>query len=207
MTLCVYLIDDDDAIRDSLSALLASVGWQTQPYASIADFEQRHSDWRSLHGCLLLDIRMPGKTGLTLLEEWQQHGMDIPVIIMTGHGNINLCRRAFKSGAFEFLTKPIDADLLLETVSGAMTQFQTQAAQRQQATALRDKLNTLSAREHEVMALMMEGKSNKEIAKDLQLSARTVEAHRANLFAKLEINSLAKLIKLYGGQSLIDKTP
>ncbi|MCW2480988.1 response regulator transcription factor [Candidatus Symbiopectobacterium sp. NZEC135] len=207
MTLCVYLIDDDDAIRDSLSALLASVGWQTQPYASVTDFEQRHSDWRSLHGCLLLDIRMPGKTGLTLLEEWQQRGMDIPVIIMTGHGNINLCRRAFKSGAFEFLTKPIDADLLLETVSGAMTQFQTQTAQRQQATALRDKLNTLSAREHEVMALMMEGKSNKEIAKDLQLSARTVEAHRANLFAKLEINSLAKLIKLYGGQSLIDKTP
>ncbi len=133
--------------------------------------------------------------------------MDIPVIIMTGHGNINLCRRAFKSGAFEFLTKPIDADLLLETVSGAMAQFQTQAAQRQQATQLRDKLNTLSAREHEVMALMMEGKSNKEIAKDLQLSARTVEAHRANLFSKLEINSLAKLIKLYVGQSLIDKAP
>ncbi|MCW2477463.1 response regulator transcription factor [Candidatus Symbiopectobacterium sp. NZEC151] len=207
MTGCVYLIDDDDAIRDSLSALLATVGWQTQPYASIADFEQQHSDWRSLHGCLLLDIRMPGKTGLTLLEEWQQRGMDIPVIIMTGHGNINLCRRAFKSGAFEFLTKPIDADLLLETVSGAMTQFQTQANQRQQATQLRDKLNALSAREHEVMALMMEGKSNKEIAKHLQLSARTVEAHRANLFAKLEINSLAKLIKLYGGQSLIDKTP
>ncbi len=207
MTLCIYLIDDDDAIRDSLKALLATVGWQTQPYASIADFEQQHSDWSVLHGCLLLDIRMPGKTGLTLLEEWQQRGMDIPVIIMTGHGNINLCRRAFKSGAFEFLTKPIDADLLLETVSGAMAQFQRQASQRQQATQLRDKLNMLSAREHEVMALMMEGKSNKEIAKDLQLSARTVEAHRANLFAKLEINSLAKLIKLYGGQSLIDKTP
>lgn len=207
MTLCIYLIDDDDAIRDSLKALLATVGWQTQPYASIADFEQQHSDWSVLHGCLLLDIRMPGKTGLTLLEEWQQRGMDIPVIIMTGHGNINLCRRAFKSGAFEFLTKPIDADLLLETVSGAMAQFQRQASQRQQATLLRDKLNMLSAREHEVMALMMEGKSNKEIAKDLQLSARTVEAHRANLFAKLEINSLAKLIKLYGGQSLIDKTP
>ncbi|MBT9430434.1 response regulator transcription factor [Candidatus Symbiopectobacterium endolongispinus] len=150
---------------------------------------------------------MPGKTGLTLLDEWQQRGIDIPVIIMTGHGNINLCRRAFKSGAFEFLTKPIDADLLLETVSGAMTQFQTQANQCQQATQLRDKLNTLSAREHEVMALMMEGKSNKEIAKDLELSARTVEAHRANLFAKLEINSLAKLIKLYGGKSLIDKAP
>lgn len=120
---CVYLIDDDDAIRDSLSALLATVGWHTQPYASIADFEQQHNDWRSLHGGLLMDIRMPGKTGLTLLEEWQQRSMDIPVIIMTGHGNIKLCRRAFKSGAFEFLTKPIDADLLLETVSGAMTQF------------------------------------------------------------------------------------
>lgn len=88
-----------------------------------------------------------------------------------------------------------------------MTQFKIQANQRQQATQLRDKLNTLSAREHEVMALMMEGKSNKEIAKDLQLSARTVEAHRANLFVKLEINSLAKLIKLYGGQSLIAKDP
>ncbi|VEJ55344.1 response regulator transcription factor [Pragia fontium] len=194
----IYLIDDDEAIRCSLSALLGTVGWQTETYSSVLDFQQQMGELSTLAGCLLLDIRMPGKTGMTLLEECQQYGLEIPVIIMTGHGNIDLCRRAFKNGAFEFLTKPIDADLLIETVGAAMEQQRILGEHREKNADLTAKLNTLSIRENDVLRLIMGGQSNKEIAKYLDLSPRTVEAHRANIFTKLEINSLAKLIKAYG---------
>ncbi len=195
----IYLIDDDEAIRCSLSALLATVGWQTETFASVQQFQTAVTDLPALSGCLLLDIRMPGKTGMTLLEEWRGQGLAIPVIIMTGHGNIDLCRRAFKNGAFEFLTKPIDADTLFDTVGAAMEQRRQSLQQQQKITELQTRLATLSAREQEVIALIVEGKANKEIARELELSPRTVEAHRANAFARLEVNSLAKLIRLYGG--------
>lgn len=194
----IYLIDDDHAIRCSLSSLLATMGWRTVTFQNTLDFQQNISDPQALSGCLLLDIRMPGKSGLTLLEEWQQQGLELPVIIMTGHGNIELCRRAFKNGAFEFLTKPIDADLLIETVSGALEHQRVLQQQRQEMAELKEKISTLSAREQEVTGLIMAGKSSKEIANELILSPRTVEAHRANVFAKLGINSSVKLMKIYG---------
>lgn len=199
MAQCIYLIDDDEAIRFSLSALLATMGWETQSYESVQRFQESEPDLQNLSGCLLLDIRMPGKSGITLLENWQQMGSTLPVIMMTGHGSIDLCRRAFKNGAFEFLIKPIDADLLIETVSAALEQQKHSQQQRESQADLLAKLATLSAREQEVMALIIQGKSNKEMARALSLSPRTVEAHRASLFARLEINSLAKLIKIYGG--------
>lgn len=194
----IYLIDDDHAIRCSLSSLLATMGWRTVTFQNTLDFQQQVSEPQALSGCLLLDIRMPGKSGLTLLEEWQQQGLELPVIIMTGHGNIELCRRAFKNGAFEFLTKPIDADLLIETVSGALEHQRILQQQRQELTELKEKISTLSAREQEITRLIMTGISSKEIANELDLSPRTVEAHRANVFAKLGINSSVKLMKIYG---------
>lgn len=194
----IYLIDDDHAIRCSLSSLLATMGWRTVTFQNTLDFQQQISEPQALSGCLLLDIRMPGKSGLTLLEEWQQQGLALPVIIMTGHGNIELCRRAFKNGAFEFLTKPIDADLLIETVSGALEHQRVLQQQRQETAELTAKISTLSAREQEITGLIMAGKSSKEIANELILSPRTVEAHRANVFAKLGINSSVKLMKIYG---------
>ena len=199
MAQCIYLIDDDEAIRSSLSALLATMGWETKAFESVQCFMEAEPDVQNLNGCLLLDIRMPGKSGITLLENWQQMGSTLPIIMMTGHGSIDLCRRAFKNGAFEFLTKPVDADLLIETVGTALEQQKLSQQQRENQADLQAKLATLSTREHEVMALIMQGKSNKEMARDLSLSPRTVEAHRASLFARLEINSLAKLIKIYGG--------
>ncbi|PVZ88976.1 DNA-binding response regulator [Serratia sp. S1B] len=194
----IYLIDDDQAIRCALSSLFDTMGWQTVAYEDAQDFQQQMVNSQVLNGCLLLDIRMPGKSGITLLEEWQRQGLNIPVIIMTGHGNIELCRRAFKNGAFEFLTKPIDADLLLETVGGALEFQRISQKKWQEESLLQEKLKTLSVRELEVTQLMMEGKSSKEIANVLSLSPRTVEAHRANVFAKLAINSSVKLIKIYG---------
>ncbi|EJF32602.1 MULTISPECIES: response regulator [Enterobacteriaceae] len=198
MAPCIWLIDDDAAIRDSLSLLLATVGWQTLAFDSAQAFQQNTGDLSQLDGCMLLDIRMPGKTGLTLLEEWTQQGLALPVIIMTGHGNIDLCRRAFKNGAFEFLTKPVDADLLFEVVGTAMEQQKAKVEARQQWQPLQEKLATLTAREKEMLKQLIQGYSSKEIAQLCSLSPRTVEAHRANIFSKLEVNSLPKLLKTYG---------
>lgn len=198
MDQCIWLIDDDAAIRDSLKLLLSTVGWQTHTFDSAQAFQQHAGDLSQLAGCMLLDIRMPGKTGLTLLDEWMQQGLALPVIIMTGHGNIDLCRRAFKNGAFEFLTKPIDADLLFEVVGAAMEQQKTRLEEKQKWLPLQAKLATLTAREKEMLEQLIQGYSSKEIARQCSLSPRTVEAHRANIFTKLEVNSLPKLLKTYG---------
>ena len=191
----IWLIDDDAAIRDSLSLLLSTVGWQA--FDSAHAFQHQAGNLAELTGCMLLDIRMPGKTGLTLLDEWRQLGLTLPVIIMTGHGNIDLCRRAFKNGAFEFLTKPIDADLLFEVVGEAMAQQKAHLERQQILLPLQEKLATLTAREHEMLQQLLQGYSSKEIARLCSLSPRTVEAHRANIFSKLEVNSLPKLLKVY----------
>ncbi|MBX8997983.1 response regulator transcription factor [Klebsiella aerogenes] len=193
----IWLIDDDAAIRDSLSLLLSTVCWQTQAFDSAHAFQHQAGNLAELTGCMLLDIRMPGKTGLTLLDEWRQLGLTLPVIIMTGHGNIDLCRRAFKNGAFEFLTKPIDADLLFEVVGEAMAQQKAHLERQQILLPLQEKLATLTAREHEMLQQLIQGYSSKEIARICSLSPRTVEAHRANIFSKLEVNSLPKLLKIY----------
>ncbi|EPT4463962.1 response regulator transcription factor [Klebsiella aerogenes] len=193
----IWLIDDDAAIRDSLSLLLSTVGWQAQAFDSAHAFQHQAGNLADLTGCMLLDIRMPGKTGLTLLDEWRQLGLTLPVIIMTGHGNIDLCRRAFKNGAFEFLTKPIDADLLFEVVGEAMAQQKAHLERQQILLPLQEKLATLTAREHEMLQQLIQGYSSKEIARLCSLSPRTVEAHRANIFSKLEVNSLPKLLKIY----------
>ncbi|EKZ6359677.1 TPA: response regulator transcription factor [Klebsiella aerogenes] len=193
----IWLIDDDAAIRDSLSLLLSTVGWQTQAFDNAHAFQHQAGNLAELTGCMLLDIRMPGKTGLTLLDERRQLGLTLPVIIMTGHGNIDLCRRAFKNGAFEFLTKPIDADLLFEVVGEAMAQQKAHLERQQILLPLQEKLATLTAREHEMLQQLLQGYSSKEIARLCSLSPRTVEAHRANIFSKLEVNSLPKLLKIY----------
>jgi len=198
MKQCIWLIDDDAAIRDSLSLLLSTVGWQTHTFDSAQTFQQQAGNFCELAGCMLLDIRMPGKTGLTLLDEWIQQGLTLPVIIMTGHGNIDLCRRAFKNGAWEFLTKPIDADLLFEVVGAAMAQQKIRQEEQRRLLPLQQKLSTLTAREKQMFGQIVQGYSSKEIALQCSLSPRTVEAHRANIFSKLGVNSLPRLLKVYG---------
>lgn len=191
----IYLIDDDEAIRSSLTVLLQTMGWEVESFASAGAFIAMQQVRDALHGCILLDIRMPGKTGLTLLDELQQQSVLLPIILMTGHGNIETCRRAFKSGAFEFLTKPIDADLLIETISAALERFSLRYQHSCQLRELKQRFAQLSEREAEVMQQMVAGRANKEIAQTLGVSPRTVEAHRANVFSKLDISSLAQLVK------------
>ncbi|AUL40347.1 response regulator transcription factor [Bordetella holmesii] len=190
----VYLVDDDDAVRDALALLLRSVGLRSEGYADPLQFLQQPLG--QIVGCVVLDIRMPGISGLDVLSKLAEHS-DMPVLMLTGHANVDLCRRAFKGGAIEFLQKPVDDDLFLDTVQAAV---RSHSASRERAavteTALM-RLQRLSAREQDVAQRVVQGLANKEIAREFDLSPRTVETYRANVFAKLEVSSLAQLIRQY----------
>lgn len=190
----VYLVDDDDAVRDGLGLLLRSVGLRSAGYADPMAFLDALA--QPVIGCVVLDIRMPGISGLDVLAQLADRS-DLPVVMLTGHANVDLCRRAFKGGAMEFLQKPVDDDVFLDAVQAAV---RTHIASRERLAvtqAAADRLARLSAREHEVLARVVRGMSNKEIAREFDLSPRTVETYRANVFAKLEAESLAQLIRQY----------
>ncbi|WP_145496353.1 response regulator transcription factor [Yersinia bercovieri] len=195
MTKQIYLIDDDAGVRAALAALLATMGWEVKAFSNGQIFLDTLVVTQP--SCVLVDIRMPGKSGMAVLEAIQSRDSSLPVIIMTGHGNIELCRRAFKGGALEFLTKPIDADVLIETISLALEQHEQALETYRQLAGYQQLLSQLSPREREVVVLIIQGETSKQIAHILSLSPRTVEAHRANIFAKLEVSSLALLIQYY----------
>jgi len=199
----VHLIDDDQAVRESLALLIGTVGLRTQgwsdPQAFITGFD------RSGIGAIVLDVRMPGISGLAVLDTLVAQGVDQPVIMLTGHGTVEMCRRAFKAGAAEFLEKPVDDEQLLEALQQAVRQHVRSRERAQADQAARERHAQLSEREREVLRLIVEGLTNKEIARTLALSPRTVETHRANLFAKLGCESLAQLIRGYA--TLADDAP
>lgn len=190
----VWLVDDDLSVRESLGFLLKTLDYDVADFADLAAFEAATQAQEPLRGCLLLDVRMPGISGLSWLAEQGDRHQLLPVIIMTGHGTIDACRRAFRQGAFEFYTKPLDIEPLLETIHLAFNESEQRAERWQSQQGLQARFALLSARENEVMQLMIAGQTSKEIARDLSLSPRTVEAHRAAVFAKLELNNLAQLI-------------
>ena len=152
---------------------------------------------RSAIGAIVLDVRMPGISGLTVLEQLLAQGVDQPIIMLTGHATVELCRRAFKSGAAEFLEKPVNDELLLETLQNAVRTHVRSRERHQADRTARERYAQLSPREQEVLGLIVAGLTNKEIARALDLSPRTVESHRANLFTKLKTESLAQLIRQY----------
>ena len=200
----IHLIDDDAAVRDSLALLIGTVGLRVttwaEPLAFLAGFD------RQAIGAIVLDVRMPGVSGLTVLERLRAEGVDQPVVMLTGHGTVELCRRAFKSGAAEFLEKPVDDELLIETLQTAVRQHVRSRERHQADREARERHAQLSEREREVLGLIVAGLTNKEIARALGgLSPRTVETHRANLFAKLGAESLAQLIRRYA--ALVDEAP
>ena len=191
----IHLVDDDAAVRDSLALLISTVGLRVQTWAQPEDF-LRSFDRESI-GAIVLDIRMPGISGMTVLERLVEQGVDQPVIMLTGHGTVDLCRRAFKAGAAEFLEKPVDDELLLDTLQQSVRRH-VQCRQRYRADRLaHERYQQLSEREQEVLGLIIAGLTNKEIGRALAVSHRTVETHRANLFAKLQAESLAQLIRQY----------
>ena len=191
----IHLIDDDAAVRDSLALLISTVGLRVQPWANPQDFIQQFD--RAGIGAIVLDVRMPGISGLTVLDQLIAEGVDQPVIMLTGHGTVDMCRRAFKSGAAEFLEKPVDDQALLDALQSAVQQHVKSRARNREDRDARERYAQLSEREREVLGLIVAGLTNKEIGRALDVSPRTVETHRANLFAKLDAESLAQLIRRY----------
>lgn len=191
----IHLVDDDDAVRAGLALLIGTVGLRVSSWASADAFLAGFD--RDSVGAIVLDVRMPGVSGLSVLDTLKEQGVDQPVIMLTGHGTVDLCRRAFKSGAAEFLEKPVDDDLLLDTLQNAVRQHVRSRERNRGDRIARARFEQLSAREREVLGMIVAGLTNKEIARALVLSPRTVETHRANLFAKLETASLAQLIRQF----------
>ena len=198
----IHLVDDDAAVRDALALLIGTVGLRVQawsdPQAFLDGFE------RDAIGAIVLDLRMPGIGGLAVLERLVRDGVDQPVIVLTGHGTVELCRRAFKSGAAEFLEKPVDDEALLEALQQAVRQHVRSRERLGTDRVARERYAQLSAREREVLGLIVAGLTNKEIGRALQLSPRTVETHRAHLFDKLGADSLALLIRQYAALAEAD---
>ena len=197
----IHLIDDDEAVRDALSLLISTVGLRVQPWADPQAFMTTFD--RETIGAIVLDVRMPGISGLTVLETLVAQGVDQPIIMLTGHGTVEMCRRAFKSGAAEFLEKPVNDEQLIEALQNAVRQHVKSRERNKNDRQAQERFAQLSEREREVLGLIVAGLTNKEIGRALDVSPRTVETHRANLFAKLEAESLAQLIRRYA--ELVDE--
>jgi FixJ family two-component response regulator len=183
----VYLVDDDAAVRDALALLIRSIGLKTKTYADLKGDEI---------GCLVLDIRMPALNGFVVQEKLNAMGCGLPIILITGHGDMAQCRRAFRAGAVDFLTKPIDEHALIESLQTAIYRSGEQQGVKQQVADARDRMNRLTPRERSIFDLVSDGLPNKIIADRLHLSQRTVEAYRASMFEKLDVGSVADLVRL-----------
>jgi two-component system, LuxR family, response regulator FixJ len=190
----IYVIDDDDAVRQSLEFLLKTAGYTVTGFESAKAFLEVLPELRS--GCILTDVRMPEITGIDLLRRVKELGVDIPVIVITGHGDISLAVDAMKLGAVDFLEKPFDEDQLLAALKSALNQDADQAERKAELSQIHDKLAVLSNRERQVLDGLVAGNANKTIAFDLGISPRTVEIYRANLMTKMGANSLSDLVRM-----------
>jgi two-component system response regulator FixJ len=190
----VYVIDDDDAVRHSLEFLLKTAGIEVRGFESAKAFLEMLP--RIKTGCIITDVRMPEITGIDLLRRVKESGLDIPVIVITGHGEISLAVEAMKIGAVDFLEKPFDDDLLLASVRSALNKEADAAKHKAEVADIDDKLAALSNRERQVLEGLVAGKANKVIAFDLGISPRTVEIYRANLMTKMAANSLSDLVRM-----------
>jgi RNA polymerase sigma factor (sigma-70 family) len=189
----IYLVDDDEALRDSLAWLLESQGFKVAAFASAEDFLKA---WRpEFNGCLLLDVRMPGMSGLELHERLRAQYSTLPIIFITGHGDVPTAVAALKKGAVDFIEKPFNDTELLRLVSQCLVTEQEHRARRRQDAEVSRRLDQLTQREREVLDLIIAGKLNKQIADVLGISIKTVEVHRARVMEKMAAQSLAELVQ------------
>ncbi len=190
----VYIIDDDEAVRDSLSWLMKSAGIQTQTFPSAKAFLDACND--RLSGCLMLDIRMPGMSGLELQAELNRRGCHMPIIVISGHADVPMAVRALKAGAFDFIEKPFNDDTLLALVQSALHQESQLRQSLAEKDAVQARMKLLTPREQEVLDRVVDGASNKQIGLELGVSQKTVEVHRARVMEKLEADSLSHLVRM-----------
>lgn len=190
----VYVIDDDESIREALRSLLATVGLEVKTFPSTREFlDTKRPDAPS---CLVLDVRLPGVSGLDFQAELAKSGINFPIIFISGHGDIPMTVRAIKAGAIEFLTKPFREQELLDAVQSGIQQDRQKRQSAAGMAGLQERLASLTAREREVMALVVTGLMNKQIAAELNLSEITVKVHRGNVMHKMGAKSLAELVRM-----------
>jgi len=192
----VFVVDDDPSVRTSTERLVRSVGFKVRTFGSAAEFLE--SPRPEGPACLVLDVRLPGQSGLDLQRELTGSGLQIPIIFMTGHGDIPMTVRAMKAGAVEFLTKPYRKNQLLDAIRTAIERDRTSRRERLEAGSLRHRYEQLTPRERQVMGLVVAGLPNKQIASELATSERTIKFHRAHIMQKMEAESLAELVRIAG---------
>ncbi len=190
----VHLIDDDEAVRHALAFLLASSGFAVQAYKLASAFLETLSAVQP--GCIITDVRMPGLSGLELQRELTNRRIFLPVVVMTGHGDVPLAVQAMKAGAVDFIEKPFSDDTLLSAVQEALARYTHDSVRQNSHDEVHARLHRLTPREREVLDGLIGGLPNKTIAYDLNISARTVEIHRANLMTKMEAGSLPELVRM-----------
>ncbi len=191
----VYVVDDDPAVRQSLQWLIESLGLHVRTHGSAGEFLDAYDHRRP--GCLVLDVRMPGMSGLELQEQLNADGISIPVVFITAHADVPMAVRALRRGAADFIEKPFNDQQLLDCIL-AVIDHSTRAHRRiAETTMLKDRLNSLSERERQIIELVVAGEPNKAIASILAVSTKTVEAHRANLMRKMGARSLAELVRIF----------
>jgi FixJ family two-component response regulator len=190
----VFVVDDDPAARDSVAALVRAQGLEVETYPSAEDFLAAYKPSR--FGCAVVDMRMAGMTGVEMLETLRDKGSTLPIIIITGFGDIPTAVRAMRAGAFTFLEKPCQEHELSAAIGKALDQSQHAQRQQAEADAVRQRREKLTPEEHRVMQAMVAGKPNKQIATELDIGLRTVELRRANVLKKMEAESLADLVRL-----------
>jgi FixJ family two-component response regulator len=190
----VFVIDDDASIRKSLSRLLRSADYTVETFPSAEEFLRReHFDGV---GCILLDVKMPGLSGIDLQEELSKADYHMPIIFITGHGNIPMSVQAMKKGAVDFLTKPFDSKELLQTIENAIGKDTHARAEYDERLDIRRRIELLSSRENEVLPYIITGMLNKQIASKLGITEKTVKVHRGRIMEKLDVDSVAELVRL-----------
>jgi two-component system, LuxR family, response regulator FixJ len=190
----VHVIDDDEAMRQSLAFLLATVGMEVQTYESAIAFLDAAPKLKT--GCVITDVRMPDLSGLELLRRLRELKLSIPVVVITGHGDVPLAVEAMKAGAIDFLEKPFDDEVLLTSVRSALNQLDRDQKRQVERSDIEARLATLSSRERDVLEGLVAGLANKQIAYDLGISPRTIEIYRANLMTKMQAASLSNLVRM-----------
>lgn len=192
----VFVVDDDASVRDALAMLLGVHGYRTMIFGDAASFQRAYRHDVGL-ACVLIDIRMPGVDGLALQKWLLESDPNLPVVIMTGHGDVDSAREAFRSRAVDFLEKPINHQRLLVAVEEALARQSAIVLTRERAAGFAEMLRSLTPREREVMNLVVAGRHNREIAEALNISSRTVEVHKTRLMQKLKADSVAQLVRMH----------
>jgi len=190
----VFVVDDDEAVRDSLALLLRSVELAVATFSSANEFLDSYDP--AAPGCLILDVRLPGMSGLELQQRLADDGADLPIVFITGHGDVPMAVRAMRRGAVDFLQKPFSDQELLDRVQQALAEQSQRRQQSESKAEIAQRIRSLTPREHEVMELIVEGLANKVIANRLGTSQRTVEVHRASVMRKMQADSVARLVHL-----------